>query len=486
MCDERRFSETMFGKEFLLPRSADNSPGQFSSRANEDVLRIFESVLASLQEPMLVLASDLTVHIANPAFCNALGCDVQQTIGRKFYELSAAEWDIPELRELLNDVISTGAIVAEYRIDRDFEGIGRRVLLLNAHRAHGEGAEALVVLTLHDHTEVEFAREYSNKLVDALRDPFLVLDWELRVKSANSVFYTAFKVHPAETEGHHVYELGNGQWNIPRLRELLEDILPRDSTFDDFEVEHGFDNLGPRVMLLNARRIDHLKLILLLIEDVTDIRRAAKQEKVMLAESQHRLKNLLMNVRALCQLTVHGSSSKETFAEAFDARLEAMARTQDLLVREPGASARFDEIIRLELHAIGARERSTFSLHGPELRLADRASHAFAMTVHELTTNAGKYGALSRSAENGRVAIAWSAHPVENGNVHLHFRWREHGLVAPPARAKNGFGTEMIESSLPYLFGGTSTIEFHDDGIECIIDVEFPSAELSIVRGIEA
>jgi hypothetical protein len=92
------------------------------------------------------------------------------------------------------------------------------------------------------------------------------------VKSASRSFYEAFASTPAETEGRLVYDLGNGQWNIPRLRELLENILPNDGRVEDFEVSHDFPHLGTRRMMLNARRIEPQpgrKLILLYIEDVT-------------------------------------------------------------------------------------------------------------------------------------------------------------------------------------------------------------------------
>jgi PAS domain-containing protein len=205
-----------------LPESADNSPGQFSFRTVEDVGPLFEAVLASLQELMVILSSDLTVQAANPAFCNFCTMDIQQTIGRKLQDLGDRQWDIPELLRLLNGVIAEGAVVSGHRIDQEFERVGRRVLLVNAHRAHRSTGEALIVLVLHDHTEIEVAREYSDKLVDALRDPFLVLDWDLRVKFANGPFYKTFEVQPSPTEGRLIYELGNGQWNIPDLRELLD------------------------------------------------------------------------------------------------------------------------------------------------------------------------------------------------------------------------------------------------------------------------
>ena len=111
-------------------------------------------------------------------------------------------------------------------------------------------------------------------ILDSIREPILVLDGEFRVVKANRSFYRTFKVEPNETEGTIIYQLGNHQWNIPRLKELLEQILPENSRFDDFEVEHTFVGIGRKIMQLNARRIEGLasesQLIFLAIEDVTN------------------------------------------------------------------------------------------------------------------------------------------------------------------------------------------------------------------------
>ena len=117
------------------------------------------------------------------------------------------------------------------------------------------------------------ASELSQAILDTLREPFLLLDASLRVVDANPAFYQAFQVTREQTQGHQVYTLGNGQWNILRLRELLEEILPRDLRLRDFAVEHAFEHLGTRRMLLNARRLvgdaSRPGFILLSIEDVT-------------------------------------------------------------------------------------------------------------------------------------------------------------------------------------------------------------------------
>jgi two-component system CheB/CheR fusion protein len=113
------------------------------------------------------------------------------------------------------------------------------------------------------------AQELAEKVLETIRDPLLILHPDLRVQTANPAFYRLFQVPPADTLGRRIYDLGNGQWSIPELQTLLEDILPQNTVFNDFEVSHIFPQLGHRTMLLNARRVDHLQLILLAIEDIT-------------------------------------------------------------------------------------------------------------------------------------------------------------------------------------------------------------------------
>src|ERR1700685_2931586 len=124
---------------------------------------------------------------------------------------------------------------------------------------------------------VEDIETYAQNIVDTVREPLLILDTTLRVRSANRAFYQTFQVSSAETENRLIYELGNGQWDIPDLRTLLEDVVPKSSVFNDFELEHTFPIIGRRVMLLNARKLlagHHGELLVLAMEDVTERRRA--------------------------------------------------------------------------------------------------------------------------------------------------------------------------------------------------------------------
>lgn len=153
---------------------------------------------------------------------------------------------------------------------------------------------------------------YIKTVVDIVREPILILDKDFRVMAANEFFYRTFQVEQADTEKRIVYELGNGQWNIPALRKLLEDILPKNTFFKGFEVTHDFPFIGRKVMILNARQI-HLKeddfskhfppIILLAIEDITDMMVVAEtlavHVKELAAKNAERTQKLEINIEKL-------------------------------------------------------------------------------------------------------------------------------------------------------------------------------------------
>src|ERR1700678_963887 len=180
-------------------------------------------------------------------------------------------------------------------------------------------------------------------IVDTVREPLLVLDKDLRVLAASRSFYQTFKVAPSSTQGQLFYALGDGQWDIPGLRLLLERIVPEHGVMEDYEVEHQFPNIGQRTMLLNARKVfyegnSHTTL-LLGIEDVT-VRRALERERedllrrqesllrekdVLLEELQHRVGNSLQIIAAIILMKSRMVTSEETRLQLQDAHKRVMS-----------------------------------------------------------------------------------------------------------------------------------------------------------------
>ena len=172
-----------------------------------------------------------------------------------------------------------------------------------------EGRVTGVVLVFRDQTEkrkaekaVAEALAFAESIVATVREPLVVLDAGLRVLSANRAFYRVFGVVPEETEGRLLYELGNREWDISELRRLLEDILPQNTFFEDYEVEHDFRHIGRKTMLLNARRIyreaNKTDMIFLAIEDITD----RKQVEVELRLSEERFRQFFENAPIYCYM----------------------------------------------------------------------------------------------------------------------------------------------------------------------------------------
>jgi len=143
---------------------------------------------------------------------------------------------------------------------------------------------------------LSLAKDFAESIVNTVREPLLVLDGDLKVMSANLAFYKAFHTSKPDTENLTIYELGNGQWDIPKLRELLEEVIPKNTSLQDFEVEHNFPEIGPKLMVLNARRIpaltEHPSMILLAIEDRTDQQKREHEHQEKIAQLQKEVEEL--------------------------------------------------------------------------------------------------------------------------------------------------------------------------------------------------
>lgn len=358
---------------------------------------------------------------------------------------------------------------------------GRCLLLRVLPYRTQDGRVAGAVVTLVDITdlkakqsEISEARRYAEAIVETVRHPLMALGGDLRVRSANAAFFEMVGLSPEETINHLIYELVDGQWNVPPLRELLEDLVPEHRRIDDYEINLGIPQRGSRTMLMNARCITDSQssgeLVLLAIEDITERREAAHHQDLLVGELSHRVKNTLSIVQSIAAQTLRHSGSLETFGDAFKGRLQALANANDAILDGSWKGVTLRHTIQRALRPFAVEGRVTLA-DGPEIDLRPQACLAVTMILHELTTNAVKYGALS--VPQGAIAIAWRTEV--SGHVDSIFlEWREHDgpAVAPPSR--QGQGTRFIERSIAHELNGAASMDFAPDGLRATLS--FPCA----------
>lgn len=281
---------------------------------------------------------------------------------------------------------------------------------------------------------------------------------------------------PAITQVLHLVETDTGRpishikARIP-IEELYDDVRRVLRTLASAERELSAPDSGTRyiVRILPYRSIDNVIAgVVITFIDVTAMTRAEQRQRLLLAELQHRVRNTLGVVRSIARRSAESSTSVEDYASHLDGRLNAFARTQALVTGDPEGGVDLEYLVIEELLAYNAREGEQMRVSGPKVRFQPKAAETFALAIHELATNALKYGALSQSS--GRIEVSWrldeSTEPAE-----LMFEWRERGgpPVKPPPR--KGFGTELLERTLAFEFKGQTTMAFSPAGLQCAITI---------------
>jgi PAS domain S-box-containing protein len=196
--------------------------------------------------------------------------------------------------------------------------------------------------------------------------------------------------------------------------------------------------------------------------DITDRKRVEAHRDLLAKELAHRVKNTLATVQSIIRQTLRRSASLEEAEVILDARIMALAAAHDVLIRDTWEGATLGEVVGVALRPFGAEQEGRFACHGPSVQLASRVALAFAMALHELATNAVKYGALA--TDEGSVRLTWDILDVE-GSKRLRVRWEEFGGPAVTPPSKTGFGARMIQRALAVEIGGTAEIDYRPSGI---------------------
>jgi two-component sensor histidine kinase len=322
-------------------------------------------------------------------------------------------------------------------------------------------------------SSAEHRRSLEEAIVDTVREPLIVLDDGLRVVVASRSFYRAFDATRQETEGRPLYELGDGQWNIPGLRTLLEEIIPRHTTIEAYEVEKDFPTIGHRTMLLNARKVfyegNNSTSLLVAIEDVTE-RRTLEREKdellrqkdLLLDEMNHRVNNSLQIIASILLLKAQTVQSEEIRRHLRDAheRVMAIATVQEQLHPIPfGAEIEARNYLTRLCESLAAsmildNQPVTIRVEASEGSTTSEQAVSMGLIATELVINSLKHafpigakGTIIVGFES--TANAWRLFVSDDGvGIGTH-------LADAPARS--GLGTSIVEALTRQLGGRVTT-----------------------------
>jgi PAS domain S-box-containing protein len=260
-----------------------------------------------------------------------------------------------------------------------------------------------------------------------------------------------------------------------RLLDLLRNVRPDNPVFDatfrfirpdgrevwlEQTAKGEFDSTG---------RLTHLRGLTL---DITDRKLAAARQDLLIAELDHRVKNVLARVAVVAMQTREGSRTMDEYIKAVEGRIQSMAAAHSLLSQTRWTGVGLNDLVRDQLapYAMAANAK----VSGPNIMLSAAATQAVAMVLHELITNAAKYGALSTS--NGSVSVNWDKSSDERGATKVTIVWREHGGPPVAAPARTSFGSSLIRDLIPHELGGTVDLAFEPDGVSCRIEIPLERA----------
>ncbi|MFN3275376.1 MAG: chemotaxis protein CheB [Paracoccus sp. (in: a-proteobacteria)] len=455
-----------------------NSQLQHKIGELETTTNDLNNLLAGSETATLFLDEEFRIRWFAPATRDLFDF-VASDIGRPIAHLARKFDDEHLLRDV--DTVLRKLSVVEAEVPSD-EGRWylRRVLPYRTQDNRIEG----VVVTFSDITDrkraadaINDARVYSETIVRTVQHPLLVLGKNLHVQSANRAFRELFAMFEDEPRGRPIFELGTGEWNNPPLRALLDKVLSEDEEIHNFAFEQDFSLTGRRSMLLTACKLpqegSREDLILIAIEDVTKRKRFEEHREILVGELNHRIKNVMATVQAIASQTLGTATSMEEARATFEARLIALGKSHDLLTRENWAGADLRNIVADTVQPL-AGGAGRFRIEGPHLWLMPSAALSIAMALHELATNAAKYGALSN--EGGQVDIHWQL--VGGGDDRrLALRWSESGgpPVVPPTR--KGFGSVLVQRVLAAELNGKVCVHYEPSGVVCTIDAPMPVTE---------
>lgn len=466
----------------------------------------FENLFENLPSPYMVLDRELRYVAMNRAYETAVRMPRERAIGHNIFDLFPDAANSRRLRESFDHVLRTGEphtlAFIPYHVPRSNKAGGGTELrywtAVHTPIKDGRGQVTHILQNTVDVTELQ-------RLKDAARPEGVALlaraqeveEAHRRLAEEGAQFRQLFMQAPGFiailTEPDHIFAFTNNAYQQlighrdvvgKSVREALPEIAGQgffdllDSVFQSGE---AFVGNSVAVMIRRTPGIEPEERFVDFIyqpirnadgvvtgifvegSDVTDRVRAQQQQRMLLDELNHRVKNTLANVQAIAAQTLRTTSDPAAFRHAFEARLMALSATHDLLTASTWSGADLTDVLLIELKPHGVEH---YKFEGPNVRLTAQEALTFGLVFHELATNAAKYGALS--SPNGCVQVRWRV----DADRRLDLEWSEHGgpaIEGVPAR--RGFGSRLIERSVRTDLGGKAEIDYRPGGLVCRIHI---------------
>lgn len=444
------------------------------AKANSDMKNLLEST----QIATVFLDNDLRIKTFTPSIAEVF--HLVETDHERPISHIASRVLYPQLEEDAQRVIRTLGTIEREVVDAS--GAAHYLVRVLPYRSV-DNFIAGVVITFADVSEIVRARsdlheseERYRLIVESARDYAIVsMDAERTINGWNPGAENIFGWRSSEIVGQKLDLLFTPEDRMAgaaaaEIKTALRDGRAGDDRWHQKSDGSRFWGSGI-LMPLRDRNQGFVKIL----HDRTQEREQVERQKLLTAELQHRVKNILAVVRSVSQRTLEKSADLEEFRAHFDGRLRALARTQSVLVRSASGLVSLDELVRDEMLSHAAQEGDQVSIDGPPVTLRDRQAEIVSLALHELATNAVKYGALSRTG--GHVSVAWQVF-IAGAEPRLSLSWIETGVPVMDANPRrHGFGRELIERGLPYELDAATSLEFAPGGVRCTIELAIDELE---------
>ncbi len=294
-------------------------------------------------------------------------------------------------------------------------------------------------------------------ILDGIGEGFYALDCDWRIILFNNEAARHFRCAPEDVLGRTLWEAFSGSRETGLGQLFLKTMASRETIRSETE-SVVFPGLWMAYRLFPLG--DGMGVV---FRDTTDRKRAEEQRDLLIGEMEHRVKNTLATVQSIAAQTFRNASVDPGVQRSFEARLITLSNVHGILTQQNWDSADLHDVVWSALRPHGAPDSERFTVEGPVLRLGPKSAVAMSMAVHELCTNAIKYGALS--AEAGHVEVSWNA-----GDGRFGWRWRERGGPEVEAPSRTGFGSRMIERALAVQLSAKVAIDYDPAGVVCTIE----------------